>query len=139
MPHINIRNYKDKDYESVKRNLEEGSLFEPHWDSRETLQRMIAQDPESILVAEKDGEVVGNVYIIRFWEAHIFRLAVKKNHRNQGIGTLLLKAAEEKMKERGIEEYELYFEADNKELEAFYRERGFQGSEKRYRCMWKKL
>ncbi len=139
MQNISIRPYRTDDYESVKRILREGELFEPHWDSKEVLEKMIVQYPELILVAEKDGEVVGNVYVIGIWEGMIFRLAVSKNQRNQGIASSLLNATEEKMKEKGIKEYQLFFNAEDKELERFYQKRGFQGSEKRYRCMWKRL
>jgi ribosomal protein S18 acetylase RimI-like enzyme len=57
--------------------------------------RLIDRDPDALLLAERDGELVGTV-IAGFdgWRCHLYRLAVHPDHRRQGIGTALLAAAE---------------------------------------------
>jgi ribosomal protein S18 acetylase RimI-like enzyme len=57
--------------------------------------RLIARDPGALLLAERDGELVGTVIaVFDGWRCHLYRLAVRPDARRQGVGTALLDAAE---------------------------------------------
>ncbi|MFD5860195.1 GNAT family N-acetyltransferase [Streptomyces chartreusis] len=66
-------------------------------DDRDGVERLVARDPEALILAELDGELVGTV-IAGFdgWRCHLYRLAVHPGRRRRGIGGALLEAAEER-------------------------------------------
>ncbi|MDQ1040303.1 ribosomal protein S18 acetylase RimI-like enzyme [Streptomyces sp. V3I8] len=66
-------------------------------DDRDGVERLVGRDPEALLLAERDGELVGTV-VAGFdgWRCHLYRLAVAPARRRQGIGAALLAAAEER-------------------------------------------
>ncbi|MFJ9007784.1 GNAT family N-acetyltransferase [Streptomyces canus] len=66
-------------------------------DDRDGVERLVTRDPEALILAELDGELVGTV-IAGFdgWRCHLYRLAVHPERRRRGIGAALLTAAEER-------------------------------------------
>ncbi|MET9518143.1 GNAT family N-acetyltransferase [Streptomyces sp. NPDC002994] len=66
-------------------------------DDRAGVERLVARDPDSLILAELGGELVGTV-IAGFdgWRCHLYRLAVHPDRRRRGIGSALLAAAEER-------------------------------------------
>ncbi|MER6675457.1 GNAT family N-acetyltransferase [Streptomyces sp. NPDC000983] len=66
-------------------------------DDRDGVERLVARDPEALILAELDGELVGTV-IAGFdgWRCHLYRLAVRPDRRRRGVATALLAAADER-------------------------------------------
>ncbi|MGW7052430.1 GNAT family N-acetyltransferase [Streptomyces sp. NPDC054887] len=77
-------------------------------DDRAGVERLVARDPNALLLAElaADGggnaELVGTV-IAGFdgWRCHLYRLAVRPDRRRLGVGSALLAAAEERFRALG--------------------------------------
>jgi hypothetical protein len=72
MNDIKIIPYTPNDYMSVRRNMEEGGLYYPEIDAEKNLNEKITRNPGSILVAELNGEAVGNVLIMEDGWGHSF-------------------------------------------------------------------
>lgn len=86
--------------------------------------------PDSFLVAEKNGKVVGFIIAIRkdIDEMRILMLAVDEKYRRQGIGSMLMKQIMMKFPE--IRRIYLEVKVNNKEAIKFYKKHGFKIKEK---------
>ncbi len=136
---ILIRHYKDSDYEDVKQTLQEGKLYDDVWENRQNLKRKIERDPESIILAIHDNNIVGCVFIVEDgWNAFIWRLSVREKYRKQGIGKALMQKAEEVIKMRGIKESSIFVDTKNDYLKQWYIKQGYLKTSD-YTFMYKKL
>lgn len=64
-------------------------------DRREDVERLIEDSPAALLVAEREGEVVGALIAAwDGWRGNMYRLAVGEGHRREGIGMALTRAGE---------------------------------------------
>jgi ribosomal protein S18 acetylase RimI-like enzyme len=83
--------------------------------------------PESLLIAEIDGVVVGAVIAafdgVRGW---IYHLAVSPAHRRRGIATRLMRGAEATLRALGCPKINLQVRSTNQSVVAFYRAFGYQ-------------
>ncbi|NUU24230.1 MAG: GNAT family N-acetyltransferase [Streptomycetaceae bacterium] len=72
-------------------------------DDRDGVARLIDRDPEALLIAAgPDGAIAGTVIAgWDGWRCHLYRLAVDPARRRQGVGRLLLDAAERRFAELG--------------------------------------
>ncbi len=97
MTELRIRAAGPEDLDSVLafwKTAAEGTSIS---DDRDGVERLVARDPEALILAERAGELVGTV-IAGFdgWRCHLYRLAVHPGHRRQGIASALLAAAEDR-------------------------------------------
>ena len=91
---------------------------------------MIRGDGSLALVAEADGEVIGNVLIGVERNAasdHVGTLSICVSHdwRDAGIGTVLMRAAQDWARERGLGKVALGVFPDNERAIAVYEHVGF--------------
>jgi len=71
-------------------------------DSAADVERLIARDPEALVLAVDGDELVGSVIAgWDGWRCHLYRLAVHPAHRRRGIGRLLVEHAERRFTASG--------------------------------------
>lgn len=136
---VEIRLYTQEDYQQTKKILTEGSLFYDPMDSQERLTKKIKRDPESILVAEENSQIVGTVSFMEDGRMpFIFRLAIDTSHRKQGLGKALMERAKEILRLRGYNEINILVDERDEELQDYYRKQGYEKGNT-YRWMSKEL
>lgn len=71
-------------------------------DSAADVERLIARDPEALVLAVDGDELVGSVIAgWDGWRCHLYRLAVHPAHRRRGIGRLLVEHTERRFTASG--------------------------------------
>ena len=64
-------------------------------DGVDDVERLVNDSPAALLVAERDGEIVGTLIAAwDGWRGNMYRLAVRDGNRRQGIGLALTRAGE---------------------------------------------
>ncbi len=95
--HIQIRTAAAGEAETLLAFWKEAAEGTSITDDVDGVSRLIARDPEALIVAELDGQVVGSVIAgYDGWRCSLYRLAVLPSFRRQGISTALLEAAEKR-------------------------------------------
>lgn len=137
-----IRTYQPVDYEAVKAlYLDEstyGGQFDPDRDSQERLDKLAADKPDCLLVAENDGgKVIGTVTVFEDGRAAwLFRFAVTEN--NSEVTQALYQQAVENMKARGHQQVLVYAPVGGEVFARRYRDLGFsKGGD--YVCYWQEF
>lgn len=140
---MNVREATDDDIDAIRRIAERSwEVDYPAILTRETAEEAVAEwyDADSIaeaiaegrtelLVAERDGEVVGFAHAT--WNAsegaaYILRLYVHPDHRSRGVGAELLERTRKALSGYGVDRIHAMVLADNDPGNAFYERFGFE-------------
>jgi ribosomal protein S18 acetylase RimI-like enzyme len=71
-------------------------------DTRQAVTALLDRDPEALILAEQGGVLIGSVIAgWDGWRYHLYRLAVRPDWRRKGVGSALLRAAEDRFKRLG--------------------------------------
>jgi ribosomal-protein-alanine N-acetyltransferase len=101
---------------------------------------ILAEFPETFLVAELEGKLIGYVMCrIEYGFSHLRRLglarkghivsiAVREQHRGKGVGTLLMRASQEAMLAKAATEAYLEVRVTNSEAVALYQKLGYRSA-----------
>ena len=99
-------------------------------DRVEDLERLIAESPGALVVAEREGEIVGALIAAwDGWRGNIYRLAVEEDHRRRGIGLALVRAGEEYLRGRGARRVTALVAIDDEGAGGFWDSAGYPEDE----------
>lgn len=72
-------------------------------DLLDDIERLIDDSPAALLIAEREGKVVGALIAAwDGWRGNLYRLAVRRSHRREGIALALTRAGEEYLHGCGV-------------------------------------
>lgn len=95
-------------------------------DSPEGLERLLADSPGALLVAERGGELVGALIAAwDGWRGNMYRLAVRADCRREGIGVALVRAGEERLRGRGARRVTALVAFEDEPAAAFWDAAGY--------------
>lgn len=95
-------------------------------DRLEDVERLITDYPAALLVAERDGEIVGALIAgWDGWRGNMYRLAVSEGHRRQGIGIALVRAGEDYLQSCGVRRVTALVAFEDKAAGAFWESAGY--------------
>ena len=95
-------------------------------DSRAGIEKFLLRNPDTCLVAEENGEIIGVVLGCQDGRrGYIYHLAVAEAHRRRGVGSQLAERCLAAMKEAGITKTALLVFKRNDAGNAFWERQGF--------------
>ncbi len=136
-----IRRFNVVDYFAITNLYKNGSLyggeFDEARDSLEMIQKSLESDPDSLLVCEKDGIIIGTCSLVDNGRvAWLFRFAVLEEYLD--AAKELYQYAINILSKRGHKQVLVYSDPENLELSKRYNFLGMtQGG--LYRCFWVQL
>lgn len=96
-------------------------------DTHAELKRFIEFNPDTCLLCEIEGEIIGSVFGgFDGRRGLVHHLAVKPNHRRKGYGRLLMQELDLRFRQKGVLKYHLWIEDNDDTLISFYEDLGFE-------------
>lgn len=121
-----VRNARLDEIPALVELLKATDLFWVIGDCTETLSKKLRFDPDSILVLECEGKIIGMVTTTYDpWASFMWHLAIKPKYQGQGLGHLLADEAERRLRARGTTSVNGYVLPTNKRSLSFLKKRGF--------------
>lgn len=103
------------------------------WYDDDLMRADIARADAAVFVAEADDGVVGFVHGVRGDEdGNVLRVYVDPDHRGNGLGSILLEAATDRLFEMGVDRVRAMVLEANDPGNEFYRSHGFERTDDTY-------
>ncbi len=105
-------------------------------DDRGALERLLDHDAGCLLVAERDGRIVGTLVAAwDGWRGNMYRLVVLPDHRRQGIARQLVRYGEERLRSHGARRISALVSREEAPATALWAAVGYYGEGDTMRCV----
>jgi ribosomal protein S18 acetylase RimI-like enzyme len=95
-------------------------------DTVDSLRRLHAADPQALLIAEQNGDVIGTLITAwNGWRGSLYRLAVHPCRRRQGVATCLVREGERRLRDRGALRIDAIVADDDSAAVGFWNANGY--------------
>ena len=130
MSNITIRPYSETDLNSIVSLWEICELSRPWNNPIKDIERKLTVQRELFLILEKNGEILGSV--MGGYDGHrgsVNYLGIHPDHKNEGLGKLLMNRIEEELIKMGCPKINLMVRNSNLDVHEFYRVIGYEEQE----------
>src|SRR5580704_9088544 len=132
--HCTIRNATQEDITAVLDLWVTAGSLPSVSDSREGIARLLATDPQALMIAELGDVLVGSLIAAwDGWRGSFYRLAVAPEHRRRGLATMLLREGERRLHKRGAVRLTAIVADDELGAIGFWRAAGYEHQQHRAR------
>lgn len=132
---ISIKNCTIQDYPILKKLYEDSGWFDRETDSEEKITSQIQKEPNSILLAVENDEIIGTVTLLFTGRLGLFFRLVSESKEARAE---LLRRGEEIFKQHQYNEVHVIAPLNDNERQSEYEEFGFTKG-KDYKWFWKKI
>lgn len=95
-------------------------------DRIDDVERLASESPAVLFVAEREGQIVGTLIAAwDRWRGNMYRLAVRDEHRREGIGLALIRAGEDCLRLRGARRVTALVALDDEVAAGFWEAAGY--------------
>lgn len=95
-------------------------------DRLEDVERLMGESPAALLVAEREGEILGALIAAwDGWRGNMYRLAVRDDSRRQGIGLALARAGEDYLRRCGARRVTALVAFEDEAAAGFWEQAGY--------------
>ena len=96
-------------------------------ESADDVRWLLERDPEAMLLADAEGEIVGSLIVgWDGWRGTFYRLAVDPAHRRRGLATEMVRAGEERLRALGAKRLNAIVESEEDDAMAFWASAGYE-------------
>ena len=96
-------------------------------ESADDLRWLLERDPDALLLADADGEIVGSLIAgWDGWRGTFYRLAVDPAHRRRGLATRMVRAGEERLRALGAKRLNAIVESEEADAMSFWASVGYE-------------
>jgi ribosomal protein S18 acetylase RimI-like enzyme len=136
-PPLTIAPIEDADIAAVIALWQRCGLSRPWNDPADDIARARNGANAAVLAGRDGGALVASVLVghdgHRGW---VYYVAVDPDCRHKGYGRIIMAAAEDWLRERGIEKLQLMVRPDNSQVQAFYQSLGYLEQERIVYAKW---
>jgi ribosomal protein S18 acetylase RimI-like enzyme len=124
---VTVRRSRHEDAQAVLELwMQERSEHASTADRLEDVERLIEDSPAALLVAVHGGEIVGALIAgWDGWRGNMYRLAVRKDRRREGVGLALARAGEEYLHSCGVRRVTVLVAFDDEAAGGFWEAAGY--------------
>ena len=131
---VTIRSAAEQDIEAVLCLWDAAGGPPSVTDTREGLLALLVNDGGALLLAERDGTLVGSLIAAwDGWRGSFYRLAVHPDRRRRGIATELLREGERRLRARGAIRLTAIVAEDDPDAMGFWHAAGYSRQQHRAR------
>jgi len=137
VPALTIAPIEDADIAAVTALWQRCGLTRP-WNDPAADIALARKGANAAVLAGRDGSAIVATVLVghdghRGW---VYYVAVDPDRRHKGYGGIVMAAAEEWLRERGIEKLQLMVRSDNSQVQTFYQSLGYLAQERIVYAKW---